>query len=78
MSDVGKPVGVHLVGSIPVQTAEEAFRLSANYLTDHLKRMPDGEVGERDTWIRWQHAKCHVLRKKQTVGLRRNSNDIAR
>lgn len=24
---------------------------------DHLERLPDGEVGERDTWIRWQLAR---------------------
>jgi methionine synthase II (cobalamin-independent) len=31
------------------------FRMSMEHLGDHLKRLPDGEVGERDTWIRWQH-----------------------
>ena len=49
--------GVHLVGSVPVDGAEEMFRLSMRHLGGHLKRMPDGEAGERDTWIRWQYAK---------------------
>tara|TARA_B100001123_G_scaffold414735_1_gene514533 strand:- start:3615 stop:4664 length:1050 start_codon:yes stop_codon:yes gene_type:complete len=57
MSSSRKPIGVHLVGSIPVSTAEDAFRLAATHLSGYLKRMPDGEVGERDTWIRWQYAK---------------------
>jgi hypothetical protein len=52
-----RPTGAHLVGSIPVDTAEAAFRLAMAHMGDHLKRLPDGEVGERDTWVRWQHAK---------------------
>ena len=46
--------GIHLVGSAPVKDAEEMFRLSMEHLGGHLKRIPDGEVGERDTWIRFQ------------------------
>jgi hypothetical protein len=57
MSENRAPVGVHLVGSVPVNTAEEMFRLSMEHLGGHLNRLPDGEVGERDTWIRWQHAR---------------------
>jgi methionine synthase II (cobalamin-independent) len=57
MSEFQRPVGVHLVGSVPVQNADEMFRLSLRHLGHHLKRLPDGEVGERDTWIRWQYAK---------------------
>ena len=57
MAGSAQPVGAHLVGSIPAETAEDAFRVAANTLGGRLKRMPDGEVGERDTWIRWQYAK---------------------
>lgn len=57
MSEKQSPVGAHLVGSMPVNSAEEMFRLSTEHLGNHLKRLPDGEVGERDTWIRWQHAR---------------------
>ena len=46
---------VHLVGSAPFRTAEEMFRTAAGHLGPHLKRLPDGEVGERDSWIKWQH-----------------------
>ena len=52
-----QPIGVHLVGSAPVAGAEEMFRLSMKHLGAHIKRLPDGEAGERDTWIRWQYAK---------------------
>jgi methionine synthase II (cobalamin-independent) len=55
-----KPVGVHLVGSAPVADAEEMFRLSMKHLGSYLKRLPDGEVGERDTWIRWQFARINA------------------
>ena len=61
------PVGAHLVGSIPVDTAEEAFALTVEHLGGHVKRIPDGEVGERDTWIRWQYAKIAASEQMQTV-----------
>jgi hypothetical protein len=40
-----------LVGSIPVDTAEQAFRQVGAPLGDWLPYMPDGEVGERSYWI---------------------------
>ena len=48
---------IHLVGSAPFATAEEMFRAAARHLGPCLKRLPDGEVGERDSWIKWQHAR---------------------
>ena len=48
---------IHLVGSAPFETAEEMFRTAAAHLGAGLKRLPDGEVGERDSWIKWQHAR---------------------
>lgn len=46
---------VLLVGSGPFNNAEEMFRMCMEHVGDHIHRLPDGEVGERDTWIRWQH-----------------------
>ncbi len=46
---------IHLVGSAPFATAEEMFRAAAGHLGPCLQRLPDGEVGERDSWIKWQH-----------------------
>jgi hypothetical protein len=55
MIDHKKPAGAHLVGSAPYASAEETFRAAMEHLGGHLKHLPDGEVGERDTWIRWQN-----------------------
>ncbi|MGZ0217949.1 MAG: hypothetical protein ACKVIY_02860 [Acidimicrobiales bacterium] len=48
-------VGAHLVGSAPVETPEEMFRLATASLGSRLGRVGDGEIGERDTWIGWQY-----------------------
>ena len=42
---------VHLVGSLPYDTAEEAFRAAAAGLTGHVRWLPDGEVGPRVNWV---------------------------
>ncbi len=57
MNGTGTGRPVHLVGSAPYATAEEMFRAAAAHLGAHLKRLPDGEVGERDSWIKWQYAR---------------------
>ncbi len=49
--------GAHLVGSAPVSEPDELFALVRDHLASHLRRVPDGEVGERDTWIAWQFPK---------------------
>jgi hypothetical protein len=41
---------VHLVGSFPTKSAEEAFRKSATGLKGHLTSIPDGEPGWRDNF----------------------------
>ncbi len=53
--DDSVPVGVHLVGSVPLGSAEEVFRRTADALGDRLRRMPDGETGPRSDWILWQY-----------------------
>ncbi|HET8532142.1 MAG TPA: hypothetical protein VFO08_13410 [Methylomirabilota bacterium] len=45
---------VHLIGSVPLPTAEEVFRCLGAALGPLLSRMPDGETGERRRWIYWQ------------------------
>lgn len=49
-----QPRGVHLVGSFPLGGAEEVFRTASAVLGGHLRRVPDGETGERARWIIWQ------------------------
>lgn len=55
MSDTFVPDGVHLVGSVPFASADEVFRRVPDVLGPHLRRLPDGETGERSEWIRWQY-----------------------
>src|SRR6201986_2634798 len=44
---------VHLVGSVPLPDAREVFTAVSRELGPHLKRIPDGETGERLDWITW-------------------------
>lgn len=47
------PRDVHLVGSVPLADAREVFASVSAALGAHLKRIPDGETGERADWITW-------------------------
>jgi ubiquinone/menaquinone biosynthesis C-methylase UbiE len=49
------PLGAHLVGSVPLGSAEEVFRTLGRELGDRLRRLPDGETGPRADWIVWQY-----------------------
>lgn len=49
-----QPQGAHLVGSINFEDAETTMRTAVAELGGHLKRIPDGEVGERFHWIAFQ------------------------
>ena len=44
---------VHLVGSVPLRNAREVFATASSVLGSRLKRIPDGETGERCDWITW-------------------------
>ncbi|CAN0086220.1 unnamed protein product [Phaeothamnion confervicola] len=44
---------VHLVGSVPGANAAEVFETVSTALGPYLKRIPDGETGERADWITW-------------------------
>lgn len=46
----------HLVGSVPLESAEAVFRKVGSALGPQLARIPDGETGERRRWIYWQRA----------------------
>ena len=54
MVDKSSVIGAHLVGSAPVESAEQIFTLASTHLGKHLGRIGDGEIGERDTWILFQ------------------------
>jgi hypothetical protein len=49
-----RPRGVHLVGSVPLASAEEVFRTASAILGPRLRRVSDGETGDRTRWIHWQ------------------------
>ena len=49
-----QPRGAHLVGSVPLGSAEEVFRTASAKLGAHLRRIPDGETGDRSQWVGWQ------------------------
>ena len=44
----------HLVGSVPLADSETVFRTISSALGPHLRRIPDGETGERIRWIWFQ------------------------
>jgi hypothetical protein len=44
---------VHLVGSVPMANAAQVFATVSAALGVRLKRIPDGETGERSDWITW-------------------------
>lgn len=47
--------GVHLVGSVPLSSPDDAFQQLAGALGDRVERLPDGETGPRSDWIVWQY-----------------------
>ena len=47
------PHDVHLVGSVPLENADEVFATASAALGSRLKRIPDGETGARGDWITW-------------------------
>jgi hypothetical protein len=48
------PTTVQLVGSVPLANADEVFRTASRWLGKRLRRLPDGETGDRTQWIVWQ------------------------
>ena len=57
MSRIGERAdgGVHLVGSVPLSSADDVFTSLSASLGDRLSRLPDGETGPRSDWIVWQY-----------------------
>ncbi len=44
---------IHIVGSMPLKDSEEVFTTLGSVLGAAVKRMPDGETGERNSWVGW-------------------------
>jgi len=45
---------VLIVGSVPLRDTEEVLRTIAAFLGSRVRRIPDGETGQRLRWIDWQ------------------------
>ena len=45
---------VYLVGSVPMASPQEVFETVSAALGTKVKRIPDGETGERGDWITWR------------------------
>jgi hypothetical protein len=48
------PRDILLVGSFAAPSAEAVFLTVAKALGERVRRIPDGETGDRSQWIRWQ------------------------
>lgn len=48
------PKGCHLVGSVPYSDAETVFRECVARMPNRLRRIPDGETGNRAYFTYWQ------------------------
>ena len=57
----GKPKGAQLIGSVPMDSVEQVMTTVSNTLGQHIDRLPDGELGNRDYWIRWQRTVFNKL-----------------
>ena len=44
----------HFCGSVPLQSSDEVFRTTMKFLKNKIHRLPDGETGERGSWIKFQ------------------------
>jgi hypothetical protein len=44
---------IYLVGSVPMANAQDVFAQVSAALGARIKRLPDGETGERGDWITW-------------------------
>jgi hypothetical protein len=47
---------IHLIGSVPLPDCETVFRGVGGELGPYLRRLPDGETGERGRWIFFQNS----------------------
>lgn len=55
MSLQSQPSKVLFLGSIPLSSASDVFTTLLGALPSSLHRVPDGETGDRDNFIAWQH-----------------------
>ncbi|KAJ8612199.1 hypothetical protein MRB53_037589 [Persea americana] len=54
VSSTPQVVGAHLVGSVPLISSVEVMKRATNELPGRLRRIPDGEPGERNMFVAFQ------------------------
>ena len=59
---------VHLVGSVPLDSAEQVFQTASAVLGDRIPRIPDGETGNRLQWIMYQYIMMSKMPDFEVVG----------
>src|SRR5579863_9698745 len=45
---------LYFAGSVPLPNSDDVFRTLSSEVGQFLRRMPDGETGERTLWIKFQ------------------------
>ena len=59
---------LHLIGSVPLADSEQVFRTLSRELGPYLRRMPDGETGERSRWVFFQREML-LAQSPSTIGI---------
>lgn len=59
---------VHLVGTVPLNSAEAVFDLLSDTIAQDMKRIPDGETGPRSYWVSSQARVLHEDPNFEPVG----------
>lgn len=60
--------GVHFVGSLPLSTSEEVLTTLCAAVPGRLVSIPDGETGERDTYIAWERLRFPLETLHEAIG----------
>ena len=61
-----------VVGSVALPTAEDVFRAIGTTLGTRVKRLPDGETGDRRNWIQWQE---HIVKGHSQLAIATDDPD---
>ena len=73
------PSELLLVGSLPVDTTESAFRAGAELFSDLVFALPDGETGPRRAWVGYERERlCRPLPDLEVVQETESANGVPR
>ena len=63
------PTSVHFNGSVNLPDAETVMREISSRIPDGVRRMTDGETGDRNYWISFQTRKFEQMPEFETVAV---------